>query len=705
MKPSPITLNVRTKILLVFLFLALTSLLVIGITAYYTIGDIGVSARDSSAMLGVEAISESTSALENLTGEYMLRVAADQARLIDEIFWETEMELNLLADHAQSVQNNPSYQSQVRSFTAANPPKNPMDGVFVMIAPGSGVTEKDEEYQALAGMDDLLAAVYHNDGDLAAVYVATDSGILRAYPGDSNASPDYDPRARPWYVAARSSQKPVWTEPYIDAYGHGLIVTCARSVQTRYGTWVVASDVTIDQLNDYTSTKIGGMGYAVLMDHEGTILARPGLAINTTLVNTSYHAENILASEDPALGAIGENMVAGYTGLDRATISGNDTIVAYAPISSLNMSYAIFVPASEITAPIKETADQIGRATVETNQKIRDQTTRILHILAVLFAMILIIVIVLSLFLARMITRPVDTLKEGAAILGSGDLSFRVTIKSGDEFEELAGSFNQMAEDLRTNIENLKTTTAEKERYSKEMEIAKEIQDSFLPEFVPKLPGYDIAAVNYPAMEIGGDLYDFITVGPDREGFVIADVSGKGVSAALYMALSRTLLHASSEAEADPSRAIRNANRLMSDDARSGMFITVFYGVLGIHEQTFTYVNGGHNPPLLVKNDGTSGWLDEAKGIALGVVPDVSITPATIPLTRGDVLVLYTDGVTEAFNEKDDFFGEERLMDCARRNRSLPAQDLLTTLLGEIRTFTGTAPQSDDITLIIIRVL
>ena len=705
MKVSPFTLNVRAKILIIFLFLALSSLLVIGLTAYFTIGDIGVSARDSSAVLGMEAIGESTAALESLTKEYMLRVAADKAMLIDEIFWETEMELNLLADYAQSVQDNPSYQPEIRSFTASNPPNNPLDGTFVLVAPGSKVTATDEEYRALAGMDDLLAAVYRNDGDLASVYVATESGILRAYPGDSNASPDYDPRARPWFAAARSSQKPVWSEPYIDAYGHGLIVTCARSVQTKYGTWVVASDVTIDQLNDYTHTTIGGMGYAVLMDHKGTILARPGLAINTTLVNKSYTAENVFTSGNADLAAIGYNMTAGMTGIEYVTLNGNKSVIAYAPIRSLNMSYAISVPASGIGAPIKETGGKILKATVQTNQKIRDQTLGILHILALLFVVILVVVIILSWLLARMITRPVDALKEGAAILGSGDLSFRVSIKSGDEFEELAGSFNTMAGDLRTNIETLKKTTAEKERYSKEMEIAKEIQDSILPESVPQLPGYDVAAANYPAMEIGGDLYDFISVGPGREGFVIADVSGKGVSAALFMALSRTLLHVSSEGEADPSRAIRNANRLMAEDSRSGMFITVFYGVLSAHEHLFTYVNGGHNPPLLVKSDGTSCWLDLAKGIALGVVPDVSITPVTLPLTRGDVLVLYTDGVTEAFNEKDEYFGEERLMDCVTRNRALPAQALLSTLLSEIHTFTGTAPQSDDITLIVIRVL
>jgi sigma-B regulation protein RsbU (phosphoserine phosphatase) len=371
----------------------------------------------------------------------------------------------------------------------------------------------------------------------------------------------------------------------------------------------------------------------------------------------------------------------------------------------MNWSYAVFLPASRVTGPILATEESIVRSAVTTNLKIEDQTNRILLILAVLLAVLLIIVIWLSWLLARMITRPVDQLRAGATALGQGDLSYRVDIRSGDEFEDLARSFNRMAGDLKENIEVLKITTAEKERYTKELEIAKEIQDSFLPETVPRLEGYGIAAANEPAMEIGGDLYDFIPAGKNREGFVIADVSGKGVSAALYMALSRTLLHASGEAEGDPSRAVRVANRLIAEDARSGMFITVFYGVLDAAERTFTYVNAGHNPPLLVRRDGTACWLGGAKGIALGVVPEVNITPASEELAPGDVLVLYTDGVTEAFNTADEFFGEERLAACIGEYRAGSAEEILAALLREIRAFTGAAPQSDDITVIVIRVL
>jgi sigma-B regulation protein RsbU (phosphoserine phosphatase) len=697
-------LNVRMKILIIFLALSMITLLVTGFLAFYTIGGMGSSAQESSIRLGEAAVRDSTAALQNQTEEYLTRVAIGQAELIDEIFWSTEAELNILADQALSVQYNPAYQSQIQSYPATLPPPDPMQATVVLLVPGATVKATDPEYRAIAGMDDMLAAVYQTDGDLVSVYVVTESGIMRAYPWEGDTGPDFDPRTRAWFTQAVLTEGPVWTEPYVDASGHGLILTCAQSVRTRYGTWVVASDVTTDQLNDYTNLTLGGKGYSVLIDNHGTILSRPGLYAGDIRWDQPFPAENVFASSDPALVAVGHNMTAGMTGLGLVKFNGVETIIAYAPVSSINWSYAVSMPLSEVVAPIRQTESRITAATQETSALILWQTDRVLYIFAGLCILLLLIVIILSWYLARIITRPVDALREGTAVIGHGDLDFRLDIRSGDEFEALADSFNRMTSDLRNNIEDLKRTTAEKERYTKELEIAKEIQDSILPESVPAIPGFEVAAVNIPAMEIGGDLYDFIPSDKGGCGFVIADVSGKGISAALYMAMSRTILHTCADANADPSIAVRNANRLIYEDGRSSMFITVFYGVLDPRAMTFSYVNAGHNPPLLLRDGESESWMTGEKCIALGVVPDVSISSSVLELRSGDLLILYTDGVTEAFNENDEYFGEDRLPDCIKRHRSQSAQEITDTLLEEIRAFSGTAPQSDDITLVVIRV-
>jgi len=698
-------MSVREKILFLFLALSLISLGIMGSVALFTLNNIGNYAERSSSSLGTVAVNDSSSALQLAAETHMVRVVSDQAEISNVLFEDTEAEIDILAAQAGTLQDNPGIIPAMRSYTRENPPSTPLDGTVVISAPGVPVDPHSDEYRSLAGMSDLLRAVFQIDDDLTGIYITTDSGIMVTYPWNGNTTRDYDPRTRGWFTAAKASNHPVWSELYVDAAGHGLIVTCSRAVPTRYGTWVIASDLTIETLNqEILNLTLAGDGYAVLLDSHGNVIIRPGLSAGGTRWNQPFSTENVFSSSNPALVALGRNMTAGKTGIDSVVFDGEEMYVAYAPVRSLNWSFAVSMPAAEIVAPAKITGSRINEAANASRALIFEQTDRIQDIFGGLFFLILLIVVLLAVQLARVITRPVESLKHAAAALGEGNLEYRVTLATGDEFEELANSFNQMALDLKSNIENLKRTTAEKERYTKEMEIAQEIQMSFLPESTPVIPGVEIAAVNIPAMEIGGDLYDFIPVDPSKWGFVIADVSGKGVSAALFMALSRTLIRASGECEPDPGIVVQNANRMIYENAKSSMFVTTFYAVLDAKKMCFSYVNAGHNPPVIFRGESAEARYLDGRDIALGIVPEVNIAPKVLSLEDGDILVMYTDGVTEAFNTGDEWFGEERLVDFVRRNRTLSAKDILSGLVAEVRSFAGSAPQSDDLTLVILRV-
>ncbi len=261
------------------------------------------------------------------------------------------------------------------------------------------------------------------------------------------------------------------------------------------------------------------------------------------------------------------------------------------------------------------------------------------------------------------------------------------------------------------NLMNERKTAAEKDRYRRElerqtyeMEIAGGIQRSFLPESPPEIEGIELAAVNLPAKEVGGDFYDFIPIPADKWGLVIADVSGKGVPAALFMALSRTLVRANVAGNITPSEAIRKTGNLIAEDDRSSMFVTLFYGVLDPKKRTLTYVNAGHNPPLMLRRGSGDIILLEAKGIALGVMPNIELEEKEISLQRGDIVVLYTDGVTEAINDKEEQFGEQRLIRVIEEDRSLPAQELITRIQQGVTEFSQGQPQFDDITLMTLKV-
>jgi len=261
-----------------------------------------------------------------------------------------------------------------------------------------------------------------------------------------------------------------------------------------------------------------------------------------------------------------------------------------------------------------------------------------------------------------------------------------------------------------SNLIKERKTALERDRYFRELEkkklelnIAREIQQSFLPETVPSLKGFDLAAVNHPAEEVGGDFYDFIPISEDEMGLVIADVSGKSVPAALFMVLSRAMIRASAAGNSTASEVAKNANDLITADAKSGMFVTLFYAILDLEARTLRYVNAGHNPPLVLNGETGDLTLLKARGIAMGVVEKAEMEEREIELDEGDVVVFYTDGVTEAVDERFNQFGIERLVEITRKNSHLPAADLVEKITDEVLAFSKGAPQFDDITLMVLK--
>lgn len=267
--------------------------------------------------------------------------------------------------------------------------------------------------------------------------------------------------------------------------------------------------------------------------------------------------------------------------------------------------------------------------------------------------------------------------------------------------EIAAGMANQTA--IAIENERLRHAEFEAQRLARELELARHIQRSFLPDASPAVEGWDVCAHWEPARVVTGDFYDFVPLDDGRLGVVIADVSDKGAPAAIFMAVSRSLLRASILADATPARAIDQSNRLIAADAESSMFVTAFYMTLA-PDGTVCYVNAGHNPPLLLRADGSIEWVGQAAhGPALGIVPDIDWLQGTTSLAVGDLLLLYTDGVTEAIDSQGGAFGEERLLAVARATHHALACDVAGRVVGAVAHFAAGQPAFDDITLVILR--
>ena len=240
-----------------------------------------------------------------------------------------------------------------------------------------------------------------------------------------------------------------------------------------------------------------------------------------------------------------------------------------------------------------------------------------------------------------------------------------------------------------------------------DLAVAREIQQAILPRVFPPFPEnvgeLDIAALMNAAKDVGGDFYDFFRIDDDRIGFVIADVSGKGVPAAIFMAVSRTLIRATGIRGVIPSECITYSNDLLSKESANYMFVTVFYGIYNIKTGEVTYTNAGHNPPYLMKADGKVEQLPLSKDIVVGALDDFQFSEETLHLEHGDTLLLYTDGVTEATNENDEEFGEKRLEDTLKDVPQQNCQQIINAVKANVKTFAGKAEQSDDITLLAIK--
>jgi sigma-B regulation protein RsbU (phosphoserine phosphatase) len=250
---------------------------------------------------------------------------------------------------------------------------------------------------------------------------------------------------------------------------------------------------------------------------------------------------------------------------------------------------------------------------------------------------------------------------------------------------------NGIAQQAATAVVNnqLYRESADRARMQQELDVAHTIQASFLPDGSPSIPGCSVATYWQAARQVGGDFYDFLPLDDDKWGIVIADVADKGVPAALFMALSRTILRTRSLQPQDPAYVLARANEIIAREARSDLFVTVFYGVWDPATERFTYANAGHNPPLLLQPNGAFQPL-LGHGIALGILPEAhDEKPQSMQLRPGETIIFYTDGVTEALNEDFDEFGLERLQVAARAAARRPAADIVSQITDNIRDHTG----------------
>ena len=638
---------------------------------------VSVASLITSGMLSIYQLRE----IRNITEESLITLsrtdlqslASEKGTAINNLLQSYVDNLEMMTGYATDLYEHPQNYLPKDVPYYLDMPEGEL-GIHYFPEPWVGTTSVDgttleEETNLLGNMDAVFRVFMTQYPEITTMCIATVSGQNLQFDTYAPYKVDaieggFSSHSRPWYTSAMESGALYISDTYRDVAGRGLTITMSAPIFAAGEIMgVMCFDIRIDDLDEQLrKTVIGESGHIELVGAD-KIISSPTLTVENEYDLPEYY--DVMGNQ--------------YSG----TAITNEQYIAWSRIPLTGWRVVLLVPESEILAPVRQADMQIYQAILST---------------ITLLLLIVVATIYIAFVAARKVAAPLLSLAKDAEKIGRGE-DIQLTVQTGDEVEQLAETINEM-------LVNIKTITGEKERIGAELNVATKIQASMLPSIFPAFPErseFDLYAVMMPAKEVGGDFYDFFQVDEETLAVVIADVSGKGVPAALFMVIAKTLLKSNAQHMVNPKEVIETVNNLLCEGNDEGMFVTVFIGYLHVPSGNFTFVNAGHNPPLLKRAGLGFDWLKVKPGLFMAGMEDIKYEQHEIILAPGDEIFLYTDGVTEAVNTEYQLFSEARLLSIANSYQDLKLQDFTTAIKQEIDAFADGAEQADDITMLALR--
>ncbi|HVO12851.1 MAG TPA: SpoIIE family protein phosphatase [Vicinamibacteria bacterium] len=491
----------------------------------------------------------------------------------------------------------------------------------------------------------------------------------------------------PWYAVPAASGEPAWSEPYLQAASGHAIVTYsvpffAGEGASRRLRGVATADVPLAFLSQIVrEVHPGETGRALVLSRTGRILALSG---NRRFQSEADFLDQLPAQRRADLEPLVRRMLSGSTGFTEASVGGRAGRILYQPLGRAGWSLGVFYPEQELMA---------GARQLRTLQAALGVTG-----LAVLGAVVV--------ALSRRYTAPLRELAAAAHALASNLDAALPETRSQDELGALATAFRDMRDELRRYLRDLEAATKARERLESELAIARRIQMDMLPR--PSAGGaglgYELSALLEPALAVGGDLFDH-SASAERVFFLVADVSGKGIPAALFMARASTLVQSAVARRLDPTEILAEVNRGLCRENAEGMYVTAACGVLEIATGELAFACAGHQPPVRLCAGAAPSPLPAQGGTVLGLFEGARFPLERARLAPGEAIFAFTDGVDEAFDAGGALFGQARLLSCLAPLAGAPAASVNAAVRDAVRRFAGEAPQSDDMTMLTLRYL
>ena len=660
----------------------------------------------------IASISEQTMAAvldANLTQSTIM-----EAYIAADVFKDTERVVNIVADYAVKLFESPADYPRIE---VALPDKAKDGEISIQVLTEEGIDINDatisDKLGLIGNLSNLMIALYA-DSNVDSCYCALPDGVMLLVDNHSGTKFDENNniipipiRERLWYIGAKDTGSLYYTDVTTDIFTGEISIMCSLPVyEGGELVAVVGADLFLNAVSNAVNGTMNSGSFVCIINHNGHVLFSPATE-GVFKVSSDTDAIDLRNTNNEELSKFVNDALLASTEVRMITIDGEKYYLVGAPIENIGWAVLSVVP--------KSLADQAGDVMIENVNAIQAKATNTFNegmskaklTIFVLIGIVMIISFATTTFLTKRIVKPLEAITRRILSLGGNDLQFKMEdeYRTKDEIEALAQSFADLSAKTVQYISQIEKVTAEKERIGTELALATRIQADMLPNIYPAFPEraeFDIFASMNPAKEVGGDFYDFFLIDDDHLCVFIADVSGKGVPAALFMMASMIILANNAQMGKTPAQILHDTNAAICANNREEMFVTVWLGILEISTGKLKAANAGHEYPVIKSPNGKYEFLKDKHGFVIGGISGAKYQEYEVNLEPGSIVFLYTDGVPEATNAENELFGNERMLEALNKITSTSPKGILEGVRVAVDEFVKDAEQFDDLTMVCV---
>ncbi|MCR5793843.1 MAG: SpoIIE family protein phosphatase [Solobacterium sp.] len=655
-------------------------------------------------------LSEET--MESVMTDLLGRATVLQSKLADNDFNEIINDAYILQSMAQSLIEK---KDSIVPYELSLPDPEKDGTLSAMVLTEEGVDYRDSQYLGIIGhLSRSMIAMCRNSSKIEGCFIGLEDGThlsisshtLNRLDETGNVVP-FPVRQRPWYVGAAETKGLYFTGIEKDAFSGLPCITCSAPIMMDGELiGVIGIDIILSTMNDYISSSHSESGFAFIVNHNGQVILAPE-SNGFFEVTTADKASDLRKSDNRELAQFITTALHEDTELSTVRLGEKEYYMSGSPMPSVGWAYISLVDKEATREQEKKMSSEFDRINAEATEKFHEATNSTQQTSRLVITLIFILSVCAAMIAAANIVRPLVAMTNTIRANSKTDDPFEMKdlYRTGDEIEVLAEAFADLSRKTKQYIKDITVITQEKERVNSELNMANQIQTSMLPHTYPAFPDrkdFDICALMDPAREVGGDFYDYFLIDDDHLCMVIADVSGKGIPAALFMMSSKIILQNSIMLGKPISEVLEVTNNTLCSGNQAEMFITVWIGILELSTGKLTAANAGHEYPALMQ-DGTFRLLKDSHSFVVGGMEDVEYQEYELLLKPGDRLFLYTDGVPEAADEDNRMFGTDRMLEALNRDPHASPKVILENVKAAVDEFVSDAEQFDDLTMLCLQ--